>query len=144
MNLEKGLICMLKAVLLILLMVSVFAFLYDRGYLVLNSKSAVSYIGSQRGNAARFTSCSGSVKRVVRFREDGVSRFVLDVELSKGDLSVELLDSAKRTVMHLDCANRSASVPLEKKKKYILVVKFKSATGRYALRREQVAADVDS
>lgn len=83
MNLGKGLICMLKAVLLILFLVGVFLFLYDRGYLVLNSKSAVSYIGSQRGNAARFTFCSGSVKRVVRFREDGVSRFVLDVELSK-------------------------------------------------------------
>lgn len=127
---------MLKTVLLLLIMAVVFWILYDRGYMVLNSKTAAFYVGSKRGTSARFTTCSGSVKRIVRFREDGVSTFVLDLELSKGEVSVELYDSDKQQVLQLDSAKRSASVSLERGKKYTLVVKFKSATGRYALIRE--------
>lgn len=127
---------MVKAVLLIIILVGVFVFLYNQGYMVLNSKSAVSFVGSARGNSARFTSCSGYMKRIVRFKADGTYTFILDAELSKGDMSVELLDSAKHKVMKLNCANRSASVTVEKKKKYCLVINFQSATGRYALIRE--------
>ena len=76
------------------------------------------------------------MKRIVRFKADGTYTFVLDAELSKGDISVELLDSTKQKIMQLSCANRSASITVEKKKKYHLVINFKSATGRYALIRE--------
>lgn len=127
---------MVKAVLLITILVGVFVFLYNQGYLVINAKSAVSFIGSTRGNAARFTSCSGYIKRIVRFKADGIYSFTLDAQLSKGDMSVELLDSAKHKIMQLNCADRSASVAVERKKKYYLVIRFKSATGSYALIRE--------
>ena len=102
----------------------------------INSKSAVSFFGSTRGNSARFTSCSGYMKRIVRFKADGTYTFILDADLSKGDMSVELLDSTKQKIMQLNCANRSASITVEKKKKYYLVINFRSATGRYALIRE--------
>lgn len=130
---------MLEVVLLIILtviLVGIFAFLYNQGYMVLKSTSAVAFIGSTRGNSARFTSCSGYMKRIIRFRADGTYTFLLDAELSKGDMSVELLDSTKQKIMLLDCANRSAFITVEKKKKYYLVINFKSATGRYALIRE--------
>lgn len=127
---------MVKAVLLIIILVGIFVFLYNQGYMVINSKSAVSFIGSTRGNSARFTSCSGYMKRIVRFKADGTYTFILDADLSKGDMSVELLDSTKQKIMQLNCANRSASITVEKKKKYYLVINFRSATGRYALIRE--------
>lgn len=127
---------MIKAILLAILLASLFVFLYNQGYMVINSKSAVSFIGSTRGNSARFTSCSGYIKRIVRFKADGTYTFILDAELSKGDMSVELLDSARHKIMQLDCANQSASIAVEKRKKYYLVINFKSATGRYALIRE--------
>ena len=76
------------------------------------------------------------MKRVIKFKEEGTYTFVLDAELSKGDMSVELLDSTKQKIMQLNCSNRSASITVEKKKKYYLVINFKSATGRYALIRE--------
>jgi len=131
---------MVETVLLILILTgiltAIFAFLYNQGYMVLKSTSAVAFVGSTRGNSARFTSCSGYMKRIVRFKADGTYTFLLDAELSKGDMSVELLDSTKQRIMLLNCANRSASITVEQKKKYYLVINFKSATGRYALIRE--------
>lgn len=127
---------MLKAVLLIIALTGVFVFLYNQGYMVVKSYSAVIFIGSTKGTGASFTSCNGYLKRIVRFKADGMYTFLLDAELSKGDLSVELLDSAKQKILQLNCVNRRASVTVEKRQKYYLVVNFKSATGRYALIRE--------
>lgn len=130
---------MAEVVLLIILavvMLGAFIFLYSQGYMVFKSISAVSFVGSAKGNSARFSSCSGHMKRVIKFKVDGACTFVLDTELSKGDLSVELLDSTEQKIMQLNCSNRSASVTVEKKKKYYLVINFKAATGRYALIRE--------
>jgi len=129
---------MVKAVLLLILLVGLFVFLYDQGYMVIKSTSALMFVGSAKGTSARFTSCNGSMKRVVRFESDGTYRYFLDAELSKGDIAVELLDPAKETVLHLDCASPSAAVTVEKRKKYYLVIRFRSATGRYALLREEI------
>ena len=130
---------MVEVVMLIILavaMLGVFVFLYNQGYMVSKSISAVAFIGSAKENSARFTSCNGYMKRVVKFKADGTYTFVLDAELSKGDISVELLDSTKQRIMQLNCSNQSDSITVEKKKKYYLVINFRSATGRYALIRE--------
>ena len=47
------------------------------------------------------------------------------------------LDGAKEKIMQLDCASPSAAVTVEGKKKYHLVIRFRSATGRYTLLREE-------
>jgi len=127
---------MMKMVLLVLLMAVLFYGLYQSGYMFINSKSAVSYIGSQSGNAARFTACNGSIKRILRFKADGSYRYSLNAELSAGDLSVELLDASRRRLLLLDRANPSGHIQAQKGKKYYLVVRFQSATGRYQLVRE--------
>ena len=127
---------MVKAVLLIAVLVGLFVFLYNQGYMVINSKSAVSFIGSASGSGASFTACNVYTKRIVRVPSDGIYTYIFDAQLSKGDMSVELLDSARQRIMQLNCTNRSASVCVEKKKKYYLIINFKSATGRYTLIRE--------
>ena len=118
---------MIEVIFLIILavvMIGVFIFLYNQGYMVSKSISAVTFIGSTKGNSARFSSCNGYMKRVIKFKEEGTYTFVLDAELSKGDMSVELLDSTKQKIMQLNCSNRSASITVEKKKKYYLVINF--------------------
>lgn len=127
---------MVKAVLLFIILTGIFYFLYNMGYMVINSKSAVSYVGSMKGTGATFTSCSGYIKRIVRFKEDKTYTFVLNAELTKGDMSVELLDSAKQKIMCLTQSDPYAVIDVVKNKRYYLVVNFKSATGRYSLLRE--------
>ena len=121
---------------LTVILVGIFVFLYNQGYMVLKSTSAVVFIGSRKGTSASFTSCDGYMKRVIRFKANGTYTFVLDAELDKGDMSVELFDSAKQKIMHLNRSNGSASVAVEEKKKYYLVITFRSATGRYSISQE--------
>lgn len=123
-------------ILLTVVMLGIFVFLYSQGYMVSRAIHAATFIGARKGNIARFTACSGYMKRVIKFQADGTYSFVLDAELSKGDMSVELLDSAKQKILQLNCSNRRDSVAVEKKKRYYLVITFRSATGRYALIRE--------
>ena len=127
---------MWKFALLGIVLTSVFIFLYNMGYMVINSKSAVSYVGSTKGTGATFTSCNGYIKRIIRFQEDKTCTFLLHAELTKGDMSVELLDSAKHKIMCLTRSAPSAVIDVVKNKKYYLVINFKSATGRYSLLRE--------
>ena len=107
--------------------------LYRNGWMVLSSKSAVTFIGSNRGKSATFSGCSGSIKRIVRCREDREYRFSLDAALTKGDLSVSLLGPDKRELLRLTETTPHGSVTLEKGARYTLVLRFRSATGRYAL-----------
>ena len=125
-----------KAVILLAALASIFLFLYDRGYMVINAKSAVSFIGSPKGTGASFTSCSGYTKRIVRFKADGTYTFILYADLSKGSISVELQNAAKQNVLHLDPTSRRATITVEAKKKYYLITRFQSATGCYSLVRE--------
>ncbi len=126
---------MWKFVLLLIFLAGLFVFLYNQGLMIIKSYSAVIFIGSAKGTGARFSACNGYLKRIIRFKEEGKHTFTLDAELSKGDLSVELLDSSKKRIMKLDCMNNGASVSVEKNKKYYLVVNFISATGRYSIIR---------
>ena len=114
-------------------MAGIFLFLYNSGYMAVKLLSAVTFIGSSKGTGAKFTSCNGSIKRILRFKESGTFHYVLDAELSKGDMFVEILDSGKHSIMKLSRENNHASITVERKKKYFLVVNFKSATGRYSI-----------
>ena len=121
------------AILILPLLAVLFYVLYVNGWLIVNAKRAVMYVGSLRGRKAVFTSCTGYIKRVVKFRSGGTRHLALDVQLSQGELSVELLDSAKRTVARLDSGSPGADVSVERGRRYYLVVRFQSATGRYTL-----------
>lgn len=124
---------MWKFVILVGLAAGIFLLLYSSGYMVVKSLSAVTFIGSSKGTGAQFTSCNGSIKRIVRFKESGTFQYYLDAELSKGDMFVEILDSSKQSIMKLTRENNHASISVEDKKKYYLVVNFLSATGRYSI-----------
>lgn len=127
----------MEKVLLLLSLIPIFAgvfyLLYVNGYMIINAKSAVSFIGSKKGNSAIFSSCNGYIKRVVRFKTDKVCTVTLNAELTKGDLRAELLDASKQVMMRLDRSNPTASITVEQSKRYTLIVHFKSATGKYAL-----------
>lgn len=105
--------------------------LYIRGILVVQSKRAVVYIGSLRGNRARFSSCTGFTRRIIRFRDSRPYCVTFHSELTGGNVVLEILDSAKRTVLCLDGDTGSGTVQAEKGKRYYLVIRFQSATGNY-------------
>ena len=123
----------ISLVLMALVMAVLFYLLYWSGFLIVNAKSAVSFVGSARGKRAVFTACNGHIRRIVRFRADQTCTFTLKTELSKGAVSAELLESGKQKIMVLDSRNPTAVVSVKKGRRYDLVIRFKSATGKYVL-----------
>lgn len=107
--------------------------MYRSGWMILSSKSAVTFIGSNRGKSASFSGCSGSIRRIVRFSEDRAYRFFLDAALTKGEMSVSLLGPDRKELLRLTSGMPEAVVALERQQRYTLVLHFRSATGRYSL-----------
>ena len=124
---------MVKMIALWLVLGAGFYLLYSNGYLSMASKRAVMYVGSKRGKAAKFSSCSGYTKRIIKVQETKQYRFSLDCNLTAGTILVEVLDASKKMILTLDETRRCADVDLEKGKRYDLIVRFKSASGDYVL-----------
>lgn len=84
----------MEHIFLILVFVILFYVLYSNGYMVLNVKRAVMFIGSIRRldnrYGARMASCNGFMKRVLRFREVRRYYFKLEYGITKGDLQIEI------------------------------------------------------
>ena len=113
--------------------------LYINGHMTINAKRAVTFIGSIRGRGkcgASFHSCSGYMKRIMRFKESRVYYFELDVNLVNGELEVEILDREKKPVVHLDGNTPQAELEVDREEQYTLMFRFKSATGDFKLRWE--------
>ena len=107
--------------------------LYSNGYLAMASKRAVMYVGSKSGKAAKFSSCSGYTKRIIKVQDTKQYRFSLDCNLTAGTVLVEVLDASKKSILTLDETHRCAAVDLEKGQRYNLIVRFKAASGDYVL-----------
>ena len=124
---------MVKMIALWLVLGVAFYMLYSNGYLAMASKRAVMYVGSKRGKAAKFSSCSGYTKRIIKVQETKQYRFSLDCNLTAGTILVEVLDASKKPILSLDETHRCAAVDMEKGKRYNLIVRFKAASGDYVL-----------
>ena len=120
-------------VLIIVGMVLLFYILYINGYMVMNSKRALMYVGAAWGKRASFTSCSGYTKRVIKFEEARTYYFDLNLELNKGDVTVEILDRQKQCLLSLDQNTAQGCINVEKGKRYYMVVRFRAASGNYAI-----------
>ena len=108
-------------------------FLYIRGFLILNSKRAVVFVGKKCCKEASFTSCTGQIKRIVRFREDAETSFAFSCELTKGTVAAELYDRKKTLLLRLDSETPSGKIAVKKDQRYLLVFRFDHASGAYVL-----------
>ena len=110
--------------------------LYQNGLMVVNSKRAVSFVGSDRGRRASFTACTGTIRRIVRFPQSKNLRMVFSPVLTKGSVAVELLDDRKQPLLRLDETCPTGSISVKKGQRYYLVFHFQSATGEYSLQMD--------
>lgn len=86
-------------------------FLYLNGFLVINAKTALLYIGSPRFGMrwnftkAKFSSCSGVVKRVICLRKAGRYSFTFLSSTTKGTVFVEIQGRERNVIATLDRDN---------------------------------------
>ena len=124
---------MIAPIFLTLLIIAVAYFLYSEGIGTCNMKFSLMDMTSFDGCRSRFSSCSGYMKRVVRFKEDRIYRFDLTLSLSKGDFFIELLDPNGNAVLKLDKDTPTTSAEVSSGVRYRLVFRFRSASGSYKL-----------
>lgn len=107
--------------------------LYRRGVIPISSKRALLFYGSAGGKRANFSSCTGSIQRILRVAKSGNYHFHLRSSLSKGALSLMLSDSGKEILLHLRNHLPEGDVWLEKGRPYTLKIQFDHASGSYDL-----------
>ena len=79
-------------------------------------------------------SCYGWIRHIGRFHESRTYEFVLDVQLSNGDVEVFLLDKEMQPLLKLTQWFPTGTMELDGKSKYYLQWEFSGATGRCELR----------
>ena len=104
--------------------------LYINGYMVVASKRAFMFLGSKRGKKAMFSSCTGYVKRVIKFKESKVYPVDFKLELEKGEVTLEILDAKKQSVLTLNDSQIS-EIEVVSGQRYYMVLRFRSASGSY-------------
>ncbi len=110
--------------------------LYCQGIAVSKSIAAILFVFRSGKNADRavLDSCTGWVRHAGRFSEKRRYEFVLETQLSKGDVEVCLLDRKRQQLLRLNRQSPEGCIELDGKSRYYLYWKFQSATGRCELR----------
>lgn len=108
---------------------------YFLGVAITKRISAIALIfrPGKNSDKAALNTCSGWIRHRGRFYESRRYTFVLDVQLSKGDVAVFLLDKKKQPLLKLTSQIRSQGIDLDEKNRYYLRWEFKDATGRCEL-----------
>ncbi len=120
---------------LIALLVLLFYVAYINGFLSINAKFATlfmeSWVKGKNGSRARMIGCKGYIKRVIKFKENREYRFLLQVGLLKGAMSVEIQNKQKETILELDPAVPEKVMEMKKGERYYLILRFIDAEGDY-------------
>lgn len=107
-------------------------FLYEFGLLAVHNKRAVLFTSSVNGSKARFSSCTGKITRVIRFKEkrEYVIRFEKTVE--KGEVRLFLYDGRSNALIEFGQKDAYAFAPVPGKR-YKLCVRMEKASGSYRI-----------
>ena len=109
--------------------------LYINGYMVVASKRALMFLGSKRGKKAMFSSCTGYIKRVIKFKESKTYYAEFKLELEKGGVTLEILNTKKQLILSLN-SSETFKIEAESGQRYYMVIRFKSASGSYEVNWE--------
>lgn len=124
--------------------VCIFYLLYLNGFGIVNTKSALFYMSSPRWGKRRnyieekFSSCNGSMKRVIRLSQSKRYQFVFSSNTTKGSVSIEIYGTKKKLIAKLNNQQPCAFISTEKKRNLRVVTKFVKADGECKLTWNEV------
>ncbi len=127
---------MIRIAIVILLFAALFPTLYEMQLLTFRTTRAVLFAGSfcrKQLCRAKFSSCSGKIRRRLRFSESRSYRFELTAPLEKGSIEICVLDPSKMPVLTLTPENPRAEMQADPSARYTLMITFQSASGELEL-----------
>ncbi len=109
--------------------------LYEFGFIALQSKRAMLFVASGNGSKAKFSSCTGKITRIVRFKEqkEYTIRFVRTVE--KGVVAFTLYDGEKNAIIESGEEEAYTLSPVPGKR-YKMCIRMEKASGNYKIEIE--------
>ncbi len=130
---------MIKTVITFILIFLLIYILYMNGFIPITVKSSVMFIGGLSGKKARFTSCNGYMKRIVKLKAGRKYRFTLNSKLVNGSMTAELIGHNKQRVLLLNEFISQENLSVNKTGRYTLILRFNSASGEYLLDWEEIS-----
>ena len=91
------------------------------------------FVPGKNGDKVTLDTCTGWVRHMGRFYESRTYSFLLDTQLSKGNIEVLLLDKKKHPILKLNEHSPSGTIALDGKSRYYLRWEFRSASGKCKL-----------
>lgn len=93
------------------------------------------FLPGKNGDKASVDSCTGWVRHMGRFYESRTYVFILDAQMTKGNVEVLLLDKKKQPLLKLNRQSPSQAIHLDGgRSRYYLLWKFEGASGKCGLR----------
>ena len=131
------------AVIVIVLVLSGYV-LYRHGYFVINTKTALLYLGVPRLGKNRnrlkatFIACNGSVQRVIHLPASKTYRFVFSANTTKGSVWAEVYGKDGDFAARLSSEQPCVTLHTGKCSGYRIITRFDKADGDYALIWEEI------
>ena len=91
------------------------------------------FVPGKNGDKVTLDTCTGWVSHMGRFYESRTYSFLLNTQLSKGNIEVLLLDKKKQPLLKLNEQSPSHTIALDGKSRYYLRWEFRSASGKCKL-----------
>ncbi len=118
--------------------VTIIYILYINGLATVKNTRAWFFIKRDRKNSQKisFTSCSGTLWRRLKVKEDKVYEFNCRSTIRKGNVLFKVVDSSKNVVLefvieHGTNGEQKKQLDAEQGEKYTMITKLKSASGNY-------------
>ena len=123
---------------------SIIYLLYINGYLIINIKSALFYVGTPRIGknknclGARFNRCNGYIKRMIRLKPDSTYKFTYVSNIEKGKLSINIYDKHKKILAIFDDQHSYQKISTKDQKLFLFNTNFIHADGDYSLTWKEI------
>lgn len=106
--------------------------LYEFGFIALQSKRAMLFTASINGSKAKFSSCTGKITRIVRFKEQREYAIRFEKRVEKGSVRLCLYDKENSVLIESGEEETYAFSPVPGKR-YKMCVQLDKASGSYRI-----------
>lgn len=111
--------------------------LYINGYIPVQSKRALVFIGSMGGGrkqcSASFQAATGTIQRVIRWKEPKAVTFCFTGNITKGSVNVFVLNRGKQVMLVLNSDCPTGTLYAQPKERYYLKIRLEKAKGDYQI-----------
>lgn len=126
-------------VLIVIITVLILYLLYINGFLIINVKSALFYVGTPRVGknknclGARFSKCNGYIKRMIRLKPNTTYQFTYISNIEKGKVSINIYDKNKKILVVFDDQHSNQKIMTKQQKLFQFTTNYMHADGDYKL-----------